>query len=174
MERKKLSVEVPRYIEAKAGCRKTVSVHEHAVNEFFEWAKKPKRGRRGGLRRRDLEGVAPHRLFEYLVDGDEDDDGPANHTFTAAFKVMGVNSFVHAVLGLEPGKGPVTNKDYKRELKSSRVPETYTRQDLDALFSVMNDDEHLIFSTLYGAGLRKRELMRLEDSDLVNDELVPG
>jgi len=39
VERKKLSVEVPRYIEAKSGCRKTVSAHEHAVTEFLAWAK---------------------------------------------------------------------------------------------------------------------------------------
>ena len=35
-------------------------------------------------------------------------------------------------------------------------------------------EEHLTFSTLYEAGLRKRELMHLEESDLINDELVPG
>jgi integrase len=173
VERKKLFVEVPRYIEAKSGCKKTVSAHEHAVREFLEWAKKPKKGR-GLVYVDEISKALLRRFFEYLVDGDEDDDGPANHPFTAAFKVMRVNSFVRAALGLEPGKGPVTKKDYKRELKSSRVPEIYTRQDLDALFSVMNEEEHLIFSTLYGAGLRKRELMHLEDSDLISDELVPG
>ncbi len=45
VERKKLSVEVSRYIEAKSGCKKTVSAHEHAVREFLAWAKKPKKGR---------------------------------------------------------------------------------------------------------------------------------
>src|SRR5580698_10919525 len=39
VDRKKLSVEVPLYIQAKAGCRKTVSAHKHAVKEFLEWAK---------------------------------------------------------------------------------------------------------------------------------------
>jgi len=173
VERKKLSVEVPRYLEAKSGCKKTVSAHEHAVREFLEWAKKPKRGR-GLVYVDEISKALLRRFFEYLVDGDEDDDGPANHPFTAAFKVMRVNSFFRAVLGLEPGKGPVTKKDYKRELKSSRVPEIYTRQDLDALFSAMDDEEHLIFSTFYESGLRKRELMHLEDSDLISDELVPG
>ena len=57
------------------------------------------------------------RFFEFLVNGEEDDDGPANHPFTAAMKVMRISSFVRATLGLEPGKGPVTKKDYKRELK---------------------------------------------------------
>ena len=170
---RKLSVEVPRYIEAKSGCKRTVSAHEHAVREFLEWAKKPKR-ERGLVYVDEISKPVLRRFFEYLVDGDEDDDGSANHPFTAAFKVMRVNSFVRTTLGLEPGKGPVTKKDYKRELKSSRVPETYTRQDLDALFSVMNDDEHLIFSTFYESGLRKRELMHLEDSDLIIDQLVPG
>jgi hypothetical protein len=47
VERKKLSVEVSRYIEAKSGCKKTVSAHEHAVREFLAWAKEPKKGRGG-------------------------------------------------------------------------------------------------------------------------------
>ena len=38
----------------------------------------------------------------------------------------------------------------------------------------MDEEEHLTFSTLYEAGLRKRELMHLEESDLIYDELVPG
>jgi len=173
VERKKLSVEVPRYIEARSGCKKTVSAHEHAVREFLAWAKKPKRGR-GLVYVDEISKPLLRRFFEYLMDGDEDDDGPANHPFTAAFKVMRINSFVRATLGLEPGKGPVTKKDYKRELKSSAVPEIYTRQDLDALFSAMDDDEHLIFSVFYESGLRKRELMHLEEPDLISDELVPG
>lgn len=36
VDRKTLSVEVPRCIEAKSGCKKTVSAHEHAVREFLE------------------------------------------------------------------------------------------------------------------------------------------
>jgi integrase len=171
VERKKLSVEVPRYIEAKSGCKKTVSAPEHAVREFLEWARKPKRGR-GLVYVDEISKPVLRRFFEYLVDGEEEDDGPANHPFTTAFKVMRVNSFVRAVLGLEPGKGPVTKKDYKRELKGSRVPEIYTRQDLEALFSAMDDEEHLIFSTFYESGLCERELMHLEDSDLISDELV--
>ncbi len=165
VERKKLSVEVPHYIEAKSGCKKTVSAHEHAVKEFLEWAKKPKR-ERGLVYVDEISKPVLRRFFDYLVDGDEEDDGPANHPFTAAFKVMRVNSFVRAVLGLEPGKGPVTKKDYKRELKSSKVPEIYTRQELDLLFSVMDEEEHLTFSTLYEAGLRKRELMHPADKFL--------
>lgn len=42
------------------------------------------------------------------------------------------------------------------------------------MFSVMDTDEHLVFSTFYESGLRKRELMHLEASDLICDELVPG
>ena len=173
VERKKFSVEVPRYIEAKSGCKKTRSAHEHAVTEFVTWANKPKKGR-GLVFVDEVSKTILRRYFEFLVDGEEDDDGPANHPFTAAMKVMRINSFVRATLGLEAGKGPVTKKDYKRELKSNRVPEIYTRQELDALFSVMDEEEHLTFSTVYEAALRKRELMHLEDSDLINDELLPG
>jgi integrase len=114
------------------------------------------------------------RFFDYLVDGDEDDDGPANCPFTAALKIMRINSFVRSALHLEPGKGPATKRDYKRELKSSRVPEIYSKQEISAMFSVMDTDEYLVFSTFYESGLRKRELMFLEANDLICDELVPG
>lgn len=173
VERKELSVEVPRYVEAKSGCKKTVSAHEHVVTEFVAWARKPKKGR-GLVFVDEVTKSILRRFFEFLVDGEEDDDGPTNHVFTAAIKVMRVNSFVRATLGLEPGKGPVTKKDFKRELKCNRVPEIYPRQELELLFSVMDEEEHLVFSTLYEAGLRKRELMHLEDADLISDELVPG
>jgi len=36
---------------------------------------------------------------------------------------MKVNSFHRSVFHLEPGKGVITKKDYKRELTSSKVPE---------------------------------------------------
>jgi hypothetical protein len=170
VERKKLSVEVSCYIEAKSGCKKTVSPHEHAVKEFLEWAKKTKRGR-GLVYVDEISKPLLRRFFEYLVDGDDDDDGSAKHPFTAAFKVARISSFVRAVRNLDPGKGPVTKRDYKRELKSNSVPEIYTRQELDALFAVMDEQEHLIFSTLFGAGLRKREMMHLEESGL---SLVAG
>ena len=173
VERKKLSIEATRYIDAKSGCKKTVSAHDHAVTEFVTWAKKPKK-ERGLVFVDEVSKTMLRRYFDYLVDGEEDDDGPANHVFTSAVKVMRVNSFVRSALGLEPGKGPVTKKDFKRELKCNRVPEVYTRQELDALFSAMDEEEHMVFSTLYEAGLRKRELMHLEDSDLISDELVPG
>ena len=50
VERKKLSVEVPRYIEAKSGCKKTVSAHEHAVTEFVNVGKQAEEGKGTGLR----------------------------------------------------------------------------------------------------------------------------
>ena len=171
--RKTLAMEVNAYLVAKSGCKKTVSAHRQAVTEFQHWALKPKKG--GGIVYVD-EITKPllRKFFDYLVDGDEDDDGPANCPFTAALKIMRINSFVRSVLHLEPGKGPATKRDYKRELKSSRVPEIYSKQEMGAMFSVMDTDEHLVFSTFYESGLRKRELMHLEASDLICDELVPG
>src|SRR5437016_13175891 len=97
---------------------------------------------------------------------------------------MKVNSFCRAVSHLEQGKGVITKKDYKRELKSSKVPEIFSKQEIDAMFAVMDEDEHLIFSTLYEAGLRKREWMHLKtpisfsmnsspESSIVKFELNP-
>lgn len=171
--RKKLADEIPSYLEAKSGCKKTVSAHRLALTEFQGWVTQQKKGR--GIRYVD-EITKPllRQFFDYLVDGNEDEDGPENTPFTAAHKVMKVNSFYRAVFHLEAGKGVITKKDYKRELKSNRVPEIFSKQEIDAMFSVMDEDEHLIFSTIYEAGLRKREWMHLEDTDLFLHELQPG
>jgi integrase len=170
---KKLASEAAMYLESKSGCHKTVSAHRQAITEFQRWALKPKKSGRI-IYVDEVTKPLLRRFFDYLVDGDEDDDGPANCPFTAALKIMRVNSFIRSVLHLEPGKGPATKRDYKRELKSSRVPEIYSKQEISAMFSVMDKDEHLLFSTFYESGLRKRELMFLEANDLICDELVPG
>jgi hypothetical protein len=110
VERKKLSIQVPRYIEAKSRCKKTVSAHEHAVREFVEWVRKPKRGR-GLVYVDEISKPVLHRFFEYLVDGEEDDDGPANYPFAAVIKIklMRVDSFVwYSVLNL--GRDPSLRK----------------------------------------------------------------
>jgi len=171
--RKKLADEMPSYLEAKSGCKKTVSAHRLALTEFQGWATQQRKGR--GIRYVD-EITKPllRQFFDYLVDGNEDEDGPENTPFTAAHKVMKVNSFYRAVFNLEAGKGVITKKDYKRELKSNRVPEIFPKQEIDAMFAVMDEDEHLIFSTLHESGLRKREWMHLEDTDLIVHELQPG
>ena len=108
-----------------------------------------------------------HRFYEELLDG-------GNVPFTAANKILKVNSFYRAVLHLDAGKGVITKKDYKRELTNRKVPVIYTKAEIDALFSHMDPDEHLAFSVLLEAALRKKELMHLEDTDLIMDELVPG
>jgi site-specific recombinase XerD len=171
--RKKLADEILAYIDAKSGCKKTVSAHRLALMEFQTWATQQKGGH---AIQYVYEITKPllRRFFEQLVDGDEEEDGSENTPFTAAHKVMKVNAFYRAVFNLEPGKGVVTKKDYKRELKSSKVPEIYAKQEIDTMFAVMDEDEHLIFSTLYEAGLRKKELMHLEETDLILDERVPG
>jgi hypothetical protein len=43
--RKKLAMEVAQYIDAKSGCRKTVSAHKQAVIESQQWATVPRKGR---------------------------------------------------------------------------------------------------------------------------------
>lgn len=171
--RKKLADEITSYLDAKSGCKKTVSAHRLALTEFQAWATQQKEVR--GIRFVD-EITKPllRKFFNYLVDGDEENDGPENTPFTAAHKVMKVNAFYRSVFHLEAGKGVITKKDYKRELKSNKVPEIFSKHEVEAMFAVMDDDEHLIFSTLYESGLRKREWMHLEDSDLIFNELKPG
>jgi len=173
VSRRKLADEIAAYLDAKSGCKKTVSAHRLALTEFQTWATQSKKG----LAIRYVDEITKpllKKFFEHLVDGDEDEGGCGNTPFTAAHKVMKVNAFYRAVFHLDPGKGVVTKKDYKRELKNNRVPEVYSKQDMDRMFAVMDEDEHLTFSTLHEAGLRKRELIHLEDNDLVIDQLVPG
>jgi integrase len=171
--RKRLDKEISSYLDSKSGCKKTRSAHRHALTEFQDWATRQNKFR--DIRYVD-EITKPllRSLFDYLVDGDEDEDGPENTPFTAAGKIMKVNSFYRDVFHLEQGKGVITKKDYKRELQSSKVPEIFTKQEIDAMFAVMDEDEHLTFSVLYEAGLRKREWMHLEDTDLICNELQPG
>jgi integrase len=170
---KKLDQEIEAYLASKSGCKKTRSAHSHALIEFQEWATQQKKGR--GIRYVD-EITKPllRSYFDYLVDGDEDEDGPENVPFTAAGKVMKLNAFYRNVHHLAEGQGVITKKDYKRELESSKVPEIFTKQEIDGMFAVMNEDDHLAFSVLYEAGLRKREWMHLEDTDLICNELQPG
>jgi integrase len=161
--RKVLSVAIVSYLAAKSGCKKTLDAHTYALNQFREWAK---------IQYVDeISKALLRRFFEYLVD-----DEPENSGFTAAWKILRINAFYRSVLGLRDGDGVITKKDYKRELEADpdSAPEIYTRQELDAMFAVMDDDERLIFDLLYQCGLRKRELMYLENADLLVEELAPG
>jgi len=162
-DRKILSVAIDAYLAEKAGCKKTVDAHTYALNQFRNWA---------GIRYVDeISKAGLRRFFEFLVD-----DEPENSDFAAAWKILRINAFYRAVLGLRDREGVITKKDYKRELESDpdSAPEIYTRQELDAMFAVMDEDERLIFDLLYQTGLRKCELMHLEDTDLFVEELAPG
>jgi integrase len=78
-------------------------------------------------------------------------------------------------LKLDAGKGPIKKSDYRRELKSGQNrPEIYTRDELKKLFEVMTPEEQLLFEVFLKTGLRKREVMFLEDDDLIIDTLAPG
>lgn len=85
-----------------------------------------------------------------------------------------MNYFYKSVLHRDAGHGVVKKADFKRELTVSKVPTRYTKAELDGLFAHMRPLDHLIFSTFLEAGLRKKELMHLEDIDLLHDEISPG
>jgi integrase len=153
---------VDLYLEAKSGCAKTLSAHTCALHEFREFC--------AGEHITYVDQVSKahmHRFYEQLVQG-------GNAPFTAGLKLMRANQFLRAVLRLAPGQGVIKKSDYKRELTVGRVPTRYTKAELDALFSHMRPLDHLIFSTLLESGLRKKELMHIEDSDLIHEQLSPG
>jgi integrase len=150
------------YLAAKSGCKATVGAHRLALREFQSFAARQ--------RIAFVDEIAkPHmrKFFDELVGG-------GNCPFTAGNKVLRVNSFYRAILGLDPGKGVITKKDFKRELTPSRIPEIYSKAEIEALFKAMDGYENLLFSVLLQAGLRRKELMHLEDGDLMQEELAPG
>jgi len=150
------------YLGAKSGCAKTLSAHKLALREFGDFCAREHVAYLDEIKKEHM-----HRFYEQLVH-----DG--NVPFTAGLKLMRVNQFYKATMHLSPGQGIIKKSDYKRELTVSKVPERYTKAELDALFAHMRPYAHLIFSTLLESGLRKQELMHLEDSDLLVDELKPG
>jgi integrase len=150
------------YLAAKSGCKKTLSAHSLALSEFQSFAA------RQHIAFVD-EITKPHmrKFYDELIGG-------GNAPFTAGNKLLKVNAFYRAILGLDPGKGVIKKKDYKRELTPSRIPEIYGKAEIEALFKAMDGYDNLLFSVLLQAGLRKKELMYLEDGDLTQDEIAPG
>jgi integrase len=153
---------VDLYLEAKSGCAKTLSAHTCALHEFREFCTDERITHVDEITKAHI-----HRFYEQLVR-----DG--NAPFTAANKILKVNSFYKSVLQRDAGHGVIKKADFKRELTVSKVPTRYTKAELDGLFAHMRQLDHLIFSTFLEAGLRKMELMHLEDTDLLHDEISPG
>jgi integrase len=107
--------------------------------------------------------------MEYLME-----DEPENCPFTAAWKLMRINKFIRTVLKLDPGKGPIKKADLRRELDSNKIPEIYGDEELKQLFSAMDEDEYVRYETLLKTGLRKKELMYLEEADALIDLATGG
>jgi integrase len=72
---------------------------------------------------------------------------------TAGNKMLRVNQFYRAAMGLRSGEGLVTVKDGKFVEKE---PEVYTDDELDAFFKACSPFHARVFSTLLMAGLRKQ------------------
>ena len=102
------------------------------------------------------------RFMDYLVD-----DEPDNCPFTAAWKLMRTNKWIRTVTRLDQEKGVIKKGDLRRELESNSVADNYTNDELQALFAVMNQEEFLRYLTFLKSGLRKKELMFLEDDDAI-------
>jgi integrase/recombinase XerD len=82
---------------------------------------------------------------------------------TAGNKMLRVNQFLRAALGVDAGKGLVTVKDAKFV---EREPEVYTDDEVDALLKACGPFHALVFNTLLMAGLRKQEMENLEWTDI--------
>jgi integrase/recombinase XerD len=82
---------------------------------------------------------------------------------TAGNKMLRVNQFYRAALGLRPGEGLVTVKDGKFVEKE---PEVYTEDEVEAFLNACSPFHTRVFSTLLMAGLRKQEMENLEWTDI--------
>ncbi len=157
------------YVDALSGCKKTREAHRYVVRQFEGWNNSLKNGARKQFVE-EIDKAHLQRFYDFLVD-----DEPENEPFTAAWKIMRMNKFIRTVLKLDPGKGPIKKSDYRRELKSGdRRPEIYTREELKLLFDAMTDEERLLFDVFLQVGLRKKEVMFLEEDDLIVEQLAPG
>ena len=164
-----ISVAINGYIDALMGAKATKKAHRHDLREFEAWNGSLE-NEKGKKFVEEIDKAHMRRFFEYLVD-----DEPENCPFTAAWKLMRLNKFIRTVLKLDPGKWPIKKSDYRRELKSGQTPpEIYTRDELKLLFEVMTADEVVLFELFLNSGLRKREVMFLENDDLIVENLAPG
>jgi integrase/recombinase XerD len=82
---------------------------------------------------------------------------------TAGNKMLRVNQFYRAAIGLRPGEGLVTVKDGKFVEKE---PEIYTDDDVEVFLAACGPFYSLVFNTLLMAGLRKQEMENLEWQDI--------
>ncbi len=156
------------YLDEITGSKATKKAHRHDLREFEAWNEGLEQGKKKYVE--EIDKAHMRRFFEYLVD-----DEPENCPFTAAWKLLRLNKFIRTVLHLDPGKGPIKKSDYKRELKRGEdPPEIYTRDELKVLFGITTPEEAVLFETFLKAGLRKQELMFLEDDDLIVETLGPG
>jgi integrase len=164
-----ISLAVNDYIDALTGAKATKKAHRHDLREFEAWNESLENNKKKKFVE-EIDKAHMRRFFEYLVD-----DEPENCPFTAAWKLMRLNKFIRATLHLDAGKGPIKKSDFRRELKSGQTPpEIYTREELRSLFEIMTPDEVVLFELFLHSGLRKREVMFLEDDDLIVETLAPG
>lgn len=82
-----------------------------------------------------------------------------NAARTSADKFLTVHSFLKSL-----GVKLVTGRDAPKYVEE--MPEVYTQEELDAFFAACDPTESLIFSVFLKAGLREKELVHLEWSDL--------
>lgn len=152
------------YLSSLSGCKNTKKEHRHSVREFVAWNANVCEYE---LRKQfvdEIDKAHLMRFMDYLID-----DEPENCPFTAAWKLLRVNKWIKTVLKLDPGKGPIKKSDLRRELESNAVAEIYTEEELKTLFAVMTEEEFLRYETFLKTGLRKKELMFLEDDDAIFD-----
>ena len=148
---------VDKFLQHLTGRGNTVALYTTALRSFQEWNRTQRH------RKRLLEDIdrpyilAFKRYLESEVGNDE---------YTAVWKCLRLNKMIKDTLKLEPGKGPVSKRDFAEVLNRKPTVTTYSKEEVDLFLSHCKGRNKIIFTLLLKCGLRSRELTHLEWNDV--------
>ncbi|HET9183699.1 MAG TPA: tyrosine-type recombinase/integrase [Candidatus Angelobacter sp.] len=148
---------IDTFLEQLTGRGNTVALYTTALRTFQEW----NRSRRHRIRLLDAIDrpciLAFKRYLESEIGNDE---------YTAVWKCLRLNKMIKDTLKLEPGKGPVSKRDFAEVLNRKPTVTTYSKEEVDQFLSQCKGRNKIIFTLLLKCGLRSRELTHLEWTDV--------
>jgi integrase len=141
----------------------TLKSHRQALRQFEKWTG-----------RHFVDEIDHDHLMEFrnwlMKHGNEHRflKNPGNDKRTADRKASHVNQLVRITLGLPEGKGPIKKSELGK-IKRIGPVKIYSATQKEAFFSNCTPYEELRFRTLYEPAFRKKELVYLENEDVLRD-----
>jgi site-specific recombinase XerD len=143
--------------------RDTLKSHRQALRQFEKWTK-----------RHFVDEIDHDHLMEFrnwlMKHGNEHRflKNPGNDKRTANRKASHVNQLVKITLGLPDGKGPIKKSELGKIRRVGPV-KIYSVTQREAFFRNCKPCEEVRFKTLYEPAFRKKELVYLEEEDVLRD-----